>query len=272
MDTTNLNNLLQIIVASGDDVQTFLQGQLTNDIFLLNNDNSKNWQFSAYLNTKGRILATFIVVKASNNMYYLITSGEVVNQVLARLKMYVLRAKVTLEILAAHVIFSQAPAVPTFATIALDNKSFLHITQEPVTNSDLQAFKQYLVNDGIGLIYTATQDELIPQHINFDKLGGLNFKKGCYVGQEIVARMHYLGKSKRAMYRFSTEHEVAIGNKVISPKMNNQQVGIIVELAANSGSSGYSGLVSVQIDCVNDIYLDLDLTEKLVLQEITYHG
>jgi folate-binding protein YgfZ len=270
MNEINLNSLLKVIIASGTEVKTFLQGQLTNDIYLLDNAQS-NFQFSAYLNTKGRIQATFLVVKKSEDLYYLITSSDVVDKVLPRLKMYILRAKVTLTILNSNIIFSQQPHDSAIVQLVLPGNYHLVITDQDCTNTIVNQFKQYLIENGIGLIYLATHEQLIPQHINFDKINGLSFTKGCYLGQEIVARMHYLGKSKRSMYRFTSNQSIAIGNKVISPQLNNQEVGIIVEVS-RLDSKEYIGLVSVQNDCTTQIYLDAELTHKLELQEITYNG
>ena len=96
----------------------------------------------------------------------------------------------------------------------------------------------------------------------------MNFKKGCYTGQEIVARMHYLGKIKRRMYRYSCAMEVKIGQQVYSPIMDNQVVGEIVEILKTD--SGYIGLVSLQLNCVTGVFIDIENTQALEITTLPY--
>ncbi|MBY0378909.1 MAG: hypothetical protein K2P99_00760, partial [Burkholderiales bacterium] len=225
MNCVNLNNELSVIIVSGLEVKGFLQGQLTNDINLLDN---QPFQYSAYLNTKGRMLASFWVKKVADNQYYLITSKAIVDKLILKLRMYILRAKVTIEKLATNIYFTDdISSFTSSINIPIAYNRYIVITNNIIDsiNQTIDYFKQTIIENGIAIIYPETQEQLIPQHVNYDELGGLNFKKGCYLGQEIVARMHYLGKSKRKMYHFTTSHVVKIGQMVVSPQLNNQEVG-----------------------------------------------
>jgi len=266
---TNLKHELVIIEVRGPDSRKFLQGQLTNDIHQLDTENKQNFQFSAHLNNKGRILASFIVIKPNADTYYLITPKVICDKIIPRLKMFVLRSKVEFSIPDLYPIFSNAPLLADLQ-IAFKDKYFISIFEKVPDGVyyDLSPWKKFLVDFGYPLIYTQTYEIFTPQQVNYDLLDGVNFKKGCYTGQEIVARTHYLGKVKRRMYRFSCVQEVVIGQVVFSPKMNNQEVGVIVEMIEQNG--GYIGLVSLQNDCSYEAFLDIANTQPLVIQPLEY--
>ncbi len=265
MNSINLTNTLGAFIIRGIDSKVFLQGQLTNDINLLDNE---DYQYSAYLNNKGRMFASFLIKKASENEYYFITTLPLLDKIITRLKMYVLRAKVEIEKLNLNIIFTNNTKHDTGIKFKLPHHHYIYLTDENLDNSNTSMWKEFLINNGIPLIYPETQEQLIPQHVNFDELKGLNFKKGCYIGQEIVARMHYLGKSKRKMYRFLLDHEAKIGQIILSPKLNNQEIGTIIDITKRG--KNYIGLVSLQNDCIEDAYLDLANQEQLLTQKIEY--
>ncbi len=264
MEKHNISNELKVISISGIDSQKFLQGQLTNDINELDN---KPFQFSAHLNNKGRMLASFIITKPAPDIYYLITSTEVIDKIIPRLKMFVLRSKVVIESLSSQVVFSNHK-LDNELSLEIFPQYFISITNSDATLQNNQLWKKTLINHGIPLIYLSTQEEFTPQQVNYDLFNGVNFKKGCYTGQEIVARTHYLGKVKRRMYRFICDNEPTIGQKVLSPLFDNQEIGVIVDFM--SRDLDYLGLVSLQIDCVDSAFLDLDNKVQLLTQSIEY--
>jgi folate-binding protein YgfZ len=248
MTELNIDTEIAIISVNGTDSKTFLQGQLSNDINLLDHQSSI---FAAHLNNKGRVLATFIITKIDDNTYYLLTSREIIDKITPRLKMFVLRAKVNInQINDKHIILCE------------------NINPQNAQLPNTLNWKLFLINNGIPLVYNATEAEFIPQHINYDLIDGVSFTKGCYTGQEIVARTHYLGKSKRRMYQFTCEtSHVAVGQKVISPKLNNQPVGIIVETINQNNIS--RGLVSLQTDCTDAAFIDgIQTHTQLMIQSI----
>lgn len=303
MINIDLNNQLAILKVSGTDSGKFLQGQLTNDINQLPSDSKDDCfihQFSAHLNNKGRILASFIIIRPELDTFYLITNKSVVEKTIPRLKMFVLRAKVEINYLHRNIIFSEQidstsslnddtahhhPRLDSKAmrnnedktakqsnniNIALATNAYLIITDNiyPNTNN-ITSWTEFLINHGIAFIYNETMEQLIPQQINLDTLNGISFTKGCYTGQEIVARTHYLGKIKKRLFKFtlSSTSLVKIGQSVVSPKFDNQEVGIIVEIIQNHNE--YKGLISLQTECIDSVFLNSNNTGPLsILEEI----
>lgn len=258
MTILNLNEELITLEISGTDAAAYLQGQLTNDIKELPN---KPFQYSAHLNNKGRILATFIVTSPAIDTYYLITSKTLANKIVPRLKMFILRSKVTLNISTKNISLSTQHLADSH-TIQLAEQCFLNlsdVTSESVTDSN--EFHHQLVKLGFPLIEQNTYEKIIPQQVNFDLIGGVNFKKGCYTGQEIVARTHYLGKVKRRMVGFSCASQPRIGQVIVSPLLDNQEVGFIIDYYQESNQ--FHGLASLQLDCLEQAYLDINNQFKL---------
>jgi folate-binding protein YgfZ len=120
------------------------------------------------------------------------------------------------------------------------------VAHEAWTLLDIQA--------GLPSVYDATADAFVPQMANFDLLGGINFRKGCYVGQEIVARMHYLGRLKRRMFRLwlADEHPPAAGTDLYAPTLRGEQsVGQIVSAVAVD--AGCEALAVLTLDCAEAV-------------------
>ena len=266
MQQHNLSDILCVIEVTGADSRKYLQGQLTNDINELDN---KAFQWSAHLNNKGRILASFIITKAAEDCYYLITPSEISDKIIPRLKMFVLRSKVSISKLDSSVLFGDS-AVSDGLSIELVPQHYISLPKVKIDYIDHNSalWKNVLINHGLPFIYAKTQEELIPQQVNYDLLHGVNFKKGCYTGQEIVARTHYLGKVKQRMFRFVSDFHAEIGQKVVSPKFDNQEVGIIVDIVKREYD--YMGLLSLKNECAENVFLDLDNKQQLLTQLIEY--
>jgi len=216
-----------LIAISGADSQAFLQGQVTNDIKLL----AQGAQFNGYCTPKGRLLALFYSFSL-NDVIYLQCPRALIPDLVKRLRMYVLRSKVLVEDasdrlltfgLASSTLAIGMPQLPTAAhQLAHDaHGTLIRLTDAGkqqrallvVSHEQAQASWQSLsaiftptsttqwealeVQAGIPQVYAVTKEQFVPQMINLDALNGINFKKGCYTGQEIVARTHYLGKVKR---------------------------------------------------------------------------
>ena len=214
------------------DALSYLQGQLTNDIRELANT---KFQLSAHLNNKGRIIASFIITLTNENSYLLITSHSMTNKILSRLKMFILRSKVTINQLNINIYFSDYH-LDNCINIALRPDQFLCLSQDNlkvITSNNSTGWHKFLIEHGIPMIYQQSSEQLIPQQVNYDLIGGISFKKGCYTGQEIVARTHYLGKIKRRMCKFTTHTQPQIGQVIVSPRLDNQEVGVIVDFYAD---------------------------------------
>jgi len=223
-----------LIGAYGGEAQQFLQGQLTNDVAAVDSNHS---QLSAYCTPKGRMLATFRLFWRKDT-YYMRMPREVLEPTLQRLQMFVLMSRVTLEDAsdalvrfglsgpgAEQELREAVGGVPAAADEAYTTSECTVIrAQGPhprfelygeldpmrrlwerlnVRAAPVGAFGWSLLDilAGVPTVYTQTREAFVPQMANLDRLGGVSFNKGCYPGQEVVARMHYLGRLKRRTYR-----------------------------------------------------------------------
>ena len=234
------------IRCSGPDARSFLHNQFTSDV---NHLSPGHWQHSAWCTAKGRMMANFVLVHADSPDTFLIAMpSELLPAILKRLKMFVLRAKVVLEDLSETVatlavlgpgaegaLAGIGVSVATAAdqavgfgggwTVRLSSGSALLAVaaeQLPALGQlcgaarpvGLSAWKLAEVRSGVPVIRAETQEEFVPQMVNFDKLGGVSFHKGCYPGQEVIARTQYLGKVKRHLYRVRSAQEIQPGQSL----------------------------------------------------------
>lgn len=194
---------LSAIRFSGADAGSFLHSQLSADVLALASGDST---FACYCEPKGRVLALMLVFRAIED-YYVIMSSTLATAVTERLAVYRMRSKVIIEVLYEHTVtglLADEPLEPALAStlsIRLPGSSLrLVVTDEVVTNTDApsqEAWKFSELHLGISWLGPATSGEFLPQMLGFEQLGAVNYRKGCYPGQEIVARTHYLGKVKR---------------------------------------------------------------------------
>ncbi len=229
---------LGLILVTGDDAQNFLQNQFSNDISHID---ETSFQPSSYSTPKGRLLAIFQIVQISNG-YLLITPLSLVESLLQRLQMFVIQAKVNLANASDHFArfalqtdISKVTQYPLLArqegqvsqgdtvislqlnSVNNENRYLLLCLSFDEAKSLWDEFSQHLqvasfdawrlseIKAGMPVIYPQTSEEFVLQMSNLDLLDGVSFKKGCYPGQEIVARMHYLGKLKRRMFLTTLE-------------------------------------------------------------------
>ena len=270
---------LGLIQVSGADALTFLQGQLTQDIATITDQRAA---YAGQCSPKGRLVARFLVWKSDDN-YYLQLPRELLEAIQKRLRMYVLRAKVTLTDVSASTTrfgiagegaaaliaktFGRTPSQPmdlvrtSLGTIvALQNNRYQIIVASDALTlwqkliSDTQpigesAWRWLQIRAGIPEIYASTQEQFVPQMVNDDLIGAVSFQKGCYTGQEIVARLHYLGKAKRRMVgaHLDTLESPQPGDAIYGTKLEGQAIGMVVD-AAPAPTGGWDLLVSVPID------------------------
>jgi folate-binding protein YgfZ len=271
-----------IIRAHGEDANTFLQGQLTNDMRQLDEASS---QLSAYCSPKGRVLALLRIFRRADS-HYLCLPRALLEPTLKRLRMYVLRSQVTLDDASDRFIhiglsgpraeselqplLERVPARPG-EVVSTTVLSVLRVPgPQPrfeIFGDDLQAMmKVWMALDvraapvgalpwalldvraGVPAVYPETIEAFVPQMINLHALGGISFNKGCYTGQEVVARMHYLGTLKRRMFRARIEENVAVkpGDPVHRPGAGDG-VGTVVA-AVPSPDGGRELLAVIQLE------------------------
>ena len=273
---------LALIRARGTDALTFLQGQLSNDIKQV----SGRTQLHAYCNAQGRMLA-LLRAFARGGETYLQLPAALREQTLKRLKMFVLRAQVSLEpaddLAAVGVSGPQVPAMLARAglTWPLAQDAAITVAETTVVRlpgphprAQLLAAPDVLakfwdalpaefspvgvaawaaldVAAGVPQVYPETLEAFVPQMLNLDRLGGISFTKGCYPGQEIVARMHYLGRLKQRMYRahVAATAPVKPGDPLYAPDFGAQAAGTVVEAHA-APAGGYDLLAAIQISSV----------------------
>ena len=235
---------------SGNDARDFLQGQLSNDIDKLNAEQPH--QLSAYCNPKGRILALFHVL-ISNTGYVLIAPRKILDKVLPRLKMFVMRAAVKIESLDAMHLYglgisneAENTALAVWRQTALlvaqhsnDPARFLVLSSEPAGTNLLPGkhWNALDIRQNLPQIYIETHQALIPQSVNLDIVGGVNFKKGCFPGQEIIARVKYRGKPKTRMIgvQIASSEPIAIGAPIYLDERRNS-AGQVINRAEKSAN------------------------------------
>jgi folate-binding protein YgfZ len=267
---------LGLLECTGDEAKTFLHNQVTSDINHLGADAA---QHSAWCSGKGRMVASFLLFR--NGPDFLIQlSADLVPMIHKRLQMYILRAKVKVADLSGSreligLSGPQAEAALLAAKLplpgkALDSAAFEH---GKVIRLDTTRFEIIVASDaapelwrqlaasarpvgtpawqwldikaGIPLIGAATKEEFVPQMANFDQLGGVSFHKGCYPGQEVIARTQYLGKVKRHLYRIAASAPLAAGNPIYSPENPEHPCGMVAN-AAPAPDGGYVALAVIQ--------------------------
>lgn len=258
---------LGLLRVSGTDAATFLQAQFTNDAGAVNAGRS---QLSAYLSPKGRILSVFRLLVADEG-YLLCMPKAVLEPTLQRLRLYVLRAHVTLEQVdtrlatigvsgprAAALVRAALGDAPTtidevcqaggciavclpgperriqlIGAVSDTIRAWRHLTRE-ARPAGYPCWRWLDIAAGLPTVLPATVDSLIPQSVNLDLIGGVSFTKGCYPGQEVVARLHYRGglKSRMILASVAAAQCPQAGDPVYAPSYGSQRAGQIVDAAA----------------------------------------
>jgi len=286
-----------LIRVHGEDSRNFLQGQLTGDINAVTPESA---QLSSYCSPKGRMLGSFWVFQRGDDLY-LQLPRERLEAILKRLGMFVLRSKVTLEDASeqlarvglagdcAEALLPFAPADekasetragltvvrlpgdrPRFELIGPPDQLTDH-WKELVSRAEQTGAEFWSLMDiraGVPNIVDETVEAFVPQMANLQLIGGVSFNKGCYTGQEIVARMQYLGKLKRRMYRAHVEgtEPPQRGAELFSPSCESGQgAGRIVDVAA-SPDGGYEVLAVALISSADADDLRLGSAEGRVLK------
>ncbi len=235
----------------GEDAESFLQGQLSCDVKAIATGSAC---LGSYCTPKGRMLASFILLRATDG-YLMLLSADIAAAIRKRLSMFVLRSKVSItgigeeQVLLglagpacadalAEILAAAEPAGMQVFDIPVGRKLLVldmdgAQTAWPLLSrrftpvgSGVWQWQEILL--GLPMITAATQDQLTPQMVNLELIGGVSFNKGCYPGQEIVARTHYLGKVKRRMYRAHLEGNAVPGDALYSEDFGAQASGLVV--------------------------------------------
>ena len=260
---------LGVIRAQGDEAAKFLHGQLTQDFALLGPQQAR---LAAYLSPKGRMLASFIGCQRSATEVLLVCSRDLLAATLKRLSMFVLRTKVKLTDasdefalygLAGDALISIAgSACPAWAKADFDDQILVHLypalgqprglwiapqgspaPQGQALDAALWAWGE--VRSGVATLSAPLVETFVPQMLNYESVGGVNFKKGCYPGQEVVARSQFRGQLKRRTYLAHSPSALAVGAEIFTAEDAEQAVGLVVQ-SAPAPAGGWDALVCLQ--------------------------
>jgi len=265
---------LGLIRAQGDDAAKFLHNQFTQDFVLLKQNQAR---LAGFCNAKGRLQASFTGFKRSETDILLVCSRDILATTLKRLSMFVLRAKVKLTDasddfalygLAGAALQSAtskiaAYADSTWARADFDEVSLINLYPADgvaralwvapaghpapageAMSAELWAWSE--VRSGIVTLTHPIYEAYVPQMLNYESVGGVNFQKGCYPGQEVVARSQFRGTLKRRAYLAHADAPMQAGDEVFLNTDEGQPCGTVAQ-AATAPSGGFDAIVSMQI-------------------------
>ena len=274
---------LGLIRSTGDDSATFLHNLVSNDV---KNLPANAAQWNSLNSPKGRMLASLLIWPEPDG-HRLALSADIEPAMLKKLSMYVLRSKVkvtegTAETALIGLAGTQAASVleragltaptddmhltrPSAATcIRLNATSFVlavpatdaprmfaQLVESGAARAGTSSWQLAMIRAGVPLITAPTQEEFVAQMLNYELIGGVSFHKGCYPGQEIVARTQYLGKLKKRMYRVQIAGDTppVAGTDLFTPEFGEQSAGKIVNAAPSPGG-GFEALAVMQMSRV----------------------
>jgi tRNA-modifying protein YgfZ len=280
---------LGVIGARGADSAKFLQGQLTNDVASLG---AAKARLAGFCSAKGRLQASFVVASAAVDEFTLVCAASVLPATLKRLSMFVLRAQCKLRDatseaplwgLVGHTASAQAGDLPVLGrreaagvvTIRLPDAGGVprcivigpseeQLAAWPSVSLDLWRWLE--VQSGIPMIEAATVEQFVPQMLNYEIVGGVDFQKGCYPGQEVVARSQYRGTIKRRMFLFDVDAAAVPGQEVFHSADAGQPAGMVVNAAPQPAGAGWSALVEVKLAALEAGSLHLGTPDGAVLR------
>ena len=266
---------LGVIRAEGPDAASFLHGQLTQDFSLLGAGEAR---LAALCTAKGRMIASFIGIRPVPETILLVCSNDILAATLKRLSMFVMRAKCKLTDASAEFVLqglagSALPANGIDAAAAPGQRSAVGDASVvslypadgipralwigPVGGSapagtplDAALWQWSDVRSGIVTLTAPVVEAFVPQMLNYESVGGVNFKKGCYPGQEIVARSQFRGTLKRRAYLATADAPLSAGQEVFAVADVGQPVGTVAQ-AAPGPDGGWAALVSMQITALD---------------------
>ena len=246
---------------SGLDSEIFLQNQFSNDI---NKLELNRIQLNAYCQHQGKIIALFWVMR-NDNSFLLSFPIDLLEKVTARLRMFVIMSDVLIEDVSEEL--SQIGLIDekVKGSYLINERMSLFITspkEQIVKNSTIDdEWTKASIDSQLPEVFLSTSEKFVPQMLNLDiDEVGVNFSKGCYPGQEVVARLHYLGEAKRRLFAFQCDSEVQIGDNLYCSSSN----------AAKARADRYkgSGMVVNKVKYNSKFYclatLDVDLKDEKI--------
>ena len=267
---------LAVIRAHGDEAGHYLQGQLSCDLHEVDNGGHLT---GMHLSLKGRGLVSVRIVRDGDDYLMLCPAGQS-EAVIKSLMKYRLRAKVEFQVDEQAVIIGLSGALPAtspepgqsgrngqgfwlrypntdHALLITDTEqaeSVWTVLVQDRTATNANGWRQADIDAGEGMVYPGAEDLFLPQVLNYDVTAGVNFKKGCYTGQEVVARMHFKGKLKQRMQRIDYTAEVDLAPGETLRNSDGKAAGEVVSSARNH--AGHSALVVLRRDTDGVLFKD----------------
>ncbi len=259
-----------LIRARGAEATKFLQGQLTNDLLVMPDDAAR---LAGFCSAKGRLQASFVVWRLAHDELLLACAASVLPATLKRLSMFVMRAQCKLSDAGAELSLHGATGASARALIGdagewcvrtVEGGTLVRLpdvdgmarcmleldaqaTPPQAASLSLDAWRWLEVRSGLPMIEAATVEQFVPQMLNYELVGGVDFQKGCYPGQEIVARSQYRGPIKRRMFLFDCDAPAIAGQEVFHSTDAEQPAGMVVNAAPRPDGAGSALLVEVKL-------------------------
>ena len=286
------DNEIVCIKVAGTDAEKFLQGQFSNDISSIKED---SYQFSSYSTNQGKVISLLRIIK-DQDFFLLLLTTDISEYFMSKLSMYVLMSKVKIEIMSNYKVYglSGTASVETIKNNNYENSVFekedcyiLNNTSERVSsaivihksNDKLDSLPRFFTSmsfsslefntnkladmmRGFLRIDMTTKEQYIPQVLNMEILNGISYKKGCYTGQEIVARTHYLGKIKKRIFSIETESKSMEYGDVIHNK-DSESIGEVVSNMQDVPSLNIA-LAILRLDSLDkELYVNNEKIKKI---------
>jgi len=258
-------NSRALIKVSGSDAETFLQGQLSNDI---NKLDSSSVQLNAYCQHQGKILSLFWVMRNDKD-FFISLPLDLLESIKPRLQMFVIMSDVIIEdVTTKYIQVGSIGEAHQKALVINDKLSVIIADKEDINKFSMESKDNWdmaCINSFLPEIFLKTSEKLVPQMLNLDiDEFGVNFSKGCYPGQEVVARLHYLGSAKRRLFAFESSAEVNIGDSLYCPSSKSAK--------ARGARYKSSGIVIFRIKYNSNFYCLATLEVELKDAKITLNN
>ncbi len=268
-----------VIRAAGADARSFLNGQLTQETLLLDADQAR---LAGYCTPKGRLLASFVIWRRAEDEVLLACSADVLPAVLKRLSMFVLRAKCKLSDVsaqlplwglageAARAALRTKASMPVWGCASVAGADVIRLPDAAVNETpvprwlwagasgfalaavpalDADDWRWLEVTSGVPRVVGATVEQFVPQMVNLELVGGVDFQKGCYPGQEVVARSQYRGTLKRRAHIVGSPVALQPGQEVFHDADPGQPAGMVV-LAGSLAGRHHAALVELKLSAL----------------------
>jgi len=204
-----------LLKVSGSDAEIFLQGQLSNDI---NKLDAFSVQLNAYCQHQGKILALLWVTK-NEDSFFLSFPLDLLEAIKPRLQMFIIMSDVVIEdITKEHIQVGSINETHQKSLVINDKLSLIITGKKDISKFNMESIEHWemaCIDSFLPEIFSITSEKLVPQMLNLDiDEFGVNFSKGCYPGQEVVARLHYLGSAKRRLFAFELDSDINVGDSL----------------------------------------------------------